>query len=533
MDFLDVVYMAAVLILAVLWWLHCFSSSDTSKANLPPAHAAGPSSATSSRSSFSAARSCISSATSAASTAPSSSSAWGSAPSSSSSSDLIHEALVRRGPLFASRPPDSPTRIIFSSGKRTINSAPYGPLWRSLRRNLVSQLVSPSRLPSFSWIRHWAVSLLLSRLREASGGGAAAVEIMPHLRLTICSILACICFGVKVAEEKIKEIEEVLKEIMLMTTPKLADFLPALTPLFRSQLRAARKLRQRQLDCLLPLVRARRAFVERGVQDSDWEMLVPAGEAYVDSLLTLDAAGPLGDEELVTLCSEVMSAGTDTSATSLEWAMLHIVLDQPAQERLHREVAAAAAAAAASGERIADEEDVEKMPYLTAVVKETLRRHPPSHFLLSHAATREAELGGYRIPAEASVEFYTAWVTEDPAIWERPKEWLPERFMEGGDGSDTDVTGTKSVRMTPFGAGRRICPAATLGMLHVHLLLANIVREFWLVAPPGNPPDPTEAFAFTVVMKHPLRAVLHQRNYQRRVKEMGLHTYGSRMLQAV
>ncbi|KAG0469618.1 hypothetical protein HPP92_016318 [Vanilla planifolia] len=393
MDFLDVVYMAAVLILAVLWWLHCFSSSDTSKANLPPGPRGWPLVGNLfqiilQRRPFMyivrdlrrlygpifllrmGQRTLV----------------------VVSSSDLIHEALVRRGPLFASRPPDSPTRIIFSSGKRTINSAPYGPLWRSLRRNLVSQLVSPSRLPSFSWIRHWAVSLLLSRLREASGGGAAAVEIMPHLRLTICSILACICFGVKVAEEKIKEIEEVLKEIMLMTTPKLADFLPALTPLFRSQLRAARKLRQRQLDCLLPLVRARRAFVERGVQDSDWEMLVPAGEAYVDSLLTLDAAGPLGDEELVTLCSEVMSAGTDTSATSLEWAMLHIVLDQPAQERLHREVAAAAVA---SGERIADEEDVEKMPYLTAVVKETLRRHPPSHFLL---ACRHAGGGARRVP---------------------------------------------------------------------------------------------------------------------------------------
>lgn len=61
------------------------------------------------------------------------------------------------------------------------------------------------------------------------------------------------------------------------------------------------------------------------------------------------------------------------------------------------------------------------MPFLGAVVKETFRRHPPSHFVLSHAATKETELGGYTIPADVNVEFYTAWVTEDPEHVEGPE----------------------------------------------------------------------------------------------------------------
>jgi len=66
--------------------------------------------------------------------------------------------------------------------------------------------------------------------------------------------------------------------------------------------------------------------------------------------------------------------------------------------------------------------------------------------------------------------------------------------------------------MMPFGAGRRICPAATLGVLHIQLMLANMVREFRWVPPAGEgPPDPTETFAFTVVMKNPLRAALVER----------------------
>lgn len=68
------------------------------------------------------------------------------------SADLIHEALVKKGPVFASRPPDSPTRLIFSVGKCAINSAEYGPLWRALRRNFVTEIVSPSRVKGFGLV---------------------------------------------------------------------------------------------------------------------------------------------------------------------------------------------------------------------------------------------------------------------------------------------------------------------------------------------------------------------------------------------
>ncbi|XP_042462933.1 cytochrome P450 77A3-like [Zingiber officinale] len=434
------------------------------------------------------------------------------------SADLIHEALVQKGPLFASRPADSPTRLLFSSGKCTVNSATYGPLWRALRRNFVTELVTPTRVKQFGWIRDWAMANHLARLR-AEFAVAGAVQVMANCRLTVCSILVCICFGARVPEEHVRLVEEVLKEVMMMTTPKLPDFLPVFTPFFRGQLAEARKLRKRQMECLAPLVRARRAFVEAGGKkqeeggrlNSQWEMVSEEGEAYVDSLLGMELAGKgrLGEEELVTLCSEVMSAGTDTSATMLEWAMLHLVLDQAAQQRLYDEIVAVVGADKA---RKITEADVEAMPYLQAVVKETMRRHPPSHFVLSHAATRETELGGYRIPADASVEFYTAWLTEDPSKWADPGEWRPERFLQGGDGWDTDVTGTRGIRMMPFGAGRRICPAATLGVLHIHLMLARMVREFrWLPVPGELPPTTAETFAFTVVMKDPLRAAIVER----------------------
>lgn len=330
---------------------------------------------------------------------------------------------------------------------------------------------------------------------------------MTSCRLTICIILICLCFGAKISDEWIRDIETILKEVMLITLPKLPDFLPILTPLFRRQVNEAKKLRKRQLDCLVPLIRDRRAFIENGGKTNGVtrsEMVSPIGAAYVDSLFQIEppGRGKLGEEEIVTLCSEAISAGTDTSATALEWALLHLVTNQEIQEKLYKEIVEFF-----GKDGVISENHVEKMPYLSAIVKESFRRHPPSHFLLSHAAIKDTELAGYTIPTNTNLELYTAWITQDPEMWEDPNEFRPERFLTG-DGVDVDITGKRGVKMLPFGAGRRICPAWTLGTLHVHLLLARMVQAFKWLPIPDNPPDPTETFAFTVVMKNPLKAII-------------------------
>ncbi|KAJ3679390.1 hypothetical protein LUZ60_017401 [Juncus effusus] len=430
-----------------------------------------------------------------------------------SSSDLIHEALIKRGPLFANRPLDSPIKQLFSSDKHSVNSAHYGLLWRTLRRNFVAEIVT--RVKQYSWVREWGINNHFERMRDEFQK-TASVQVLANCRLTVCGILCCICFGAKVKEELVREIEEVMKDIMLISTLKLPDFLPILSPLFQKEFVKAKKLRKKQLDCLVPLIRARKRFIQNGGkadENSEFEMVSRVGEAYLDSMLEMEVEGRksgLDDEEMATLCSEVLSAGTDTSATTIEWVMLHLILDPTVQDRVYEEIVCKVGM---DKTRKITESDVEGMPFLQAVVKETLRRHPPSHFLLSHAVTHETELAGYRIPADANVEFYTAWVTQDPNIWTDPDQWKPERFLEGGEGWETDVTGTRGVRMMPFGVGRRICPAATVGMLHIHLILARMIHEFkWTVVPGEQPPDPTETFAFTVVLKEPLRVAIVERD---------------------
>ena len=106
--------------------------------------------------------------------------------------DLIHDALVKQGPMFASRPADSPIRLLFSVGKCTVNSAPYGPLWRALRRNFVAEIVSPQRVKGFSWIREWAMAM------EQRAGSALAVAL-PAAAVVALIVLCCCCCGYLVA----------------------------------------------------------------------------------------------------------------------------------------------------------------------------------------------------------------------------------------------------------------------------------------------------------------------------------------------
>ena len=145
------------------------------------------------------------------------------------------------------------------------------------------------------------------------------------------------------------------------------------------------------------------------------------------------------------------------------------------------------------------------MPYLKVVILEGLRKHPPGHFVLPHKAADDMELGGYLIPKGATVNFMVAEMGRDEQEWKNPMQFSPERFLPGGDGEGVDVTGTKAIRMMPFGVGRRICAGLGIAMLHLEYFVANMVREYEWKEVPGDEVDFAEKNEFTVVMKKPLR----------------------------
>ena len=128
------------------------------------------------------------------------------------------------------------------------------------------------------------------------------------------------------------------------------------------------------------------------------------------------------------------------------------------------------------------EEELQKMPYLKAVILEGLRRHPPAHFVAYHPVTQDITFEGYVIPKKGSINFMISHMNWNPKICEDPMEFKPDKFLNrkgnNGDdqeGFDFDITGSREIKMMTFGAGRRIYQGYGLAILHLEYLVANLV----------------------------------------------------------
>ncbi|KAL5717120.1 hypothetical protein ACHQM5_010189 [Ranunculus cassubicifolius] len=416
--------------------------------------------------------------------------------------NIVHEALIEKSQIFASRPAETPTRTIFSCDKFTVNSSTYGPVWRSLRRNMVQGMLSTTRLKEFRHVREAAMDKFIERIRVEAEINDGAVWVLKNARFAVFCILLAMCFGVEMDEKTIDKIDDLLKAVLLILSPRLDDYLPILSPFFAKQRKRVMEVREEQLRVLVPFIQKRRFALKNPGSDP-----TAAPFSYLDTLFDLKVEGRNSvptDAELVTLCSELINGGTDTTATGLEWAIARLIENPAIQSRLYNEIKSTV------GDRKVDEKDTEKMEYLNAFTKELLRKHPPTYFSLTHAVTEQVKLAGYDIPTDATIEIYLPTISDDPKLWNKPEVFDPDRFLSGKE--EADMTGNKAVKMIPFGAGRRICPGLSMAMCHVNLMVARMVQEFeWSALPNQSKLDFTEKLEFTTVMKNTLQAIAKPR----------------------
>ncbi|CAN6809967.1 unnamed protein product, partial [Brassica oleracea] len=414
-----------------------------------------------------------------------------------SDATLVHEALIQRGSLFATRPAENPTRTIFSCDKFTVNAAKYGPVWRSLRRNMVQNMLSSTRLKEFGSVRRSAMDKLIERIKSEGKEHDGLIWVLRNARFAAFCILLEMCFGIAMDEESIEKMDEMMKTVLMTVDPRIDDYLPILAPFFSKERRRALEVRREQVDLVVSLIEKRRRAIRNKTAPSF---------SYLDTLFDLKVEGretAPSNEEIVTLCSEFLNGGTDTTGTAIEWGIAQLIANPEIQSRLYDEIKSTA------GDRRIEESDVDKMVFLQAFVKELLRKHPPTYFSLTHAVMETTSLGGYDVPAGVNVEVYIPGINEDPRIWSNPKKFDPDRFISGKE--DADITGISGVRMIPFGVGRRICPGLGMATVHVHLMLARMVQEFEWSYPTGSEIDFAGKTEFTVVMKNPLRAKVKPR----------------------
>ena len=158
-------------------------------------------------------------------------------------------------------------------------------------------------------------------------------------------------------------------------------------------------------------------------------------------------------------------------------------------------------------ERLVQESDIPNLPCLQAFVKEVFRVHPPVAMSIPRESTKEVEISGFKLPAGTRLMMNLFAIHRDPSVYESPDKFRPERFF-----AQPEVSATATFdhfQLEPYGAGRRMCPGASLRNVMVHIVLAHMLQNFDWSLPAGDSRDPrdldiSELFVGVLNRKSPL-----------------------------
>ncbi|KAM3276945.1 hypothetical protein ACQJBY_045015 [Aegilops geniculata] len=384
--------------------------------------------------------------------------------------DVAREIL--NSPAFADRPiKESAYGLLFH---RAIGFAPHGAYWRALRRVASTHLFSPWQViasaPQRAVIAHQMVAALVS--------AGAGVEVRRVLRRASLHNVMWSVFGRRYdlgtgkESEEVRELSHLVDEgYDLLGQLNWSDHLPWLAR-FDPQGTRARCSR------LVPRVNS---FVGRIIDDHRSATPSAAVKDFTDVLLSLQGGDRLADADMTAVLWEMVFRGTDTVAVLMEWVLARLVLHPDVQARVHEELDRAV-----GRDRAVTESDAASLPYLHAVIKETLRVHPPGPLLSwARLATSDIHVDGFLIPAGTTAMVNMWAITHDPDVWAEPDEFRPERFVAGQPAAELSVMGS-DLRLAPFGAGRRSCPGKSLAMATVAFWLATLLHELEFLPSPDS-----------------------------------------------
>ncbi|KAL3628918.1 hypothetical protein CASFOL_027964 [Castilleja foliolosa] len=415
-----------------------------------------------------------------------------------SSAEAAREIMKNQDVIFSNRPKLSmPDRLIY--GSRDVAFAPYGEHWRQTRSICMLQMLSTKRVQSFRRVREEETSAMVNKIRRL-GSSSSVVNLSDVLVSLTNDVICRTALGRKyddhVRDKKFKMFFNDFQK--LLGTMSLRDYVPWLGWIERingldAKVERVAKLFDKFLETVLQEHRD-------GNKDDDGD-----GEFdFVDILLEFQrdnkSSSPVEDDTIKALIVDMFGAGTDTTVTSLEWAIAELIKNPRTMKILQSEVRRVA-----GKKKEIDEDDLDKMIYLKVVIKESLRLHVPVPLLLTRESTQDTKLMGYDIKAGTQV-IVNAWaIGRDPKSWENPEEFRPERFLESG----IDFKG-QHFEYIPFGAGRRGCPGIAFGVAVNELGLAKLVHHFNFALPNGEKEedlDMSEKIWISVHKKLPLLVV--------------------------
>ncbi|KAJ9565268.1 hypothetical protein OSB04_001234 [Centaurea solstitialis] len=353
---------------------------------------------------------------------------------------------------------------------------PYGPYWKLVKKMSTVELLGSQNLGHFMPIRTKEVHELLQTLMEKAKR-KESVNLTEELLKLTNNVISQMMISTRCsrtnseADEAKKLVQEVTK---IFGEFNVSDFIWFCKNIDFQGFKKRYKDIHRRYDAFLEKIICARE--EKRRKEGKTEDGVDKGKDFLDMLLDAmeddKAEIKITREHIKALILDFFTAATETTAIALEWMLVELVNNpkelEIAREEIDRVV---------GNERLVEESDAPNLPYINAIVKETLRLHPPVPMLI-RKSIEDVSVQGYDIPADTML-FVNIWsIGRNPKYWESPLEFNPRRFIEGDTLKSTlDIKG-QNFQLLPFGTGRRGCPGINLAMRELPVVIADLIQCF-------------------------------------------------------
>lgn len=210
-------------------------------------------------------------------------------------------------------------------------------------------------------------------------------------------------------------------------------------------------------------IQARRAGGEDQSMKTDYLAMLLS--AHDDEAQGTSSSPTLSTEEIRDNCMVIFAAGHDTTATVMTWWIGLMAHHPEIAEKVRQEVAEVV------GDRNPTADELSRMKWMNATIKEAMRLYPPTPNLFFRCPVRDIEIGGWHVPKGASINVPVWHVQHDARWFPEPESFKPERFMPNAPEIPRGA-------YMPFGAGPRVCIGQHLAMIEMALIATFLIRQF-------------------------------------------------------
>ncbi|KAH6814193.1 cinnamate-4-hydroxylase [Perilla frutescens var. frutescens] len=395
-----------------------------------------------------------------------------------SSPELAKDVLHTQGVEFGSRTRNVVFDIFTGKGQDMVFTV-YGEHWRKMRRIMTVPFFTNKVVQQYRQGWEAEAAAVVDDVKKNPDSATTGIVLRRRLQLMMYNNMYRIMFDTRFESEddpmfvKLRALNGERSRLAQSFDYNYGDFIPILRPLLKGYLNICKEVKDRRLKLFKDhFVDLRKKLASTKPMDNE------GLKCAIDHILDAQQKGEINEDNVLYIVENINVAAIETTLWSIEWGIAELVNNPEVQRKVREEMERVLGA----GVQVT-EPDMVKLPYLQAVIKETLRLRMAIPLLVPHMNLHDAKLGGFDIPAESKILVNAWWLANNPAQWNKPEEFRPERFLE--EESKVEANGN-DFRYLPFGVGRRSCPGIILALPILGITLGRLVQNFHLLPPPGH-----------------------------------------------